>query len=155
MREIKFRAWDKRHSVMKRFNSHKSGLLYAFGYFEMSSGYDSYDSPTFDECIAEHVEIMQYTGIKDKNGVEIYEGDIVRWTVNKHWWTAVIKTLDVGRASSNLYAVELKHNVTTDASNVYTYEESDTRAGQWTQLTFLHKNTVILGNIYENPEVLR
>ncbi len=62
MREIKFRAWHKKYKLMiyiPTMNEFSDGIIYP-------SCYDIRD------CI-----LMQYTGLKDKNGKEIYEGDIL------------------------------------------------------------------------------
>ena len=65
MREIKFRAWDKINKDM--FNVESIN-------FQERKVYRD----TVSYCKFNNIELMQYTGLKDKNSKEIYEGDVVK-----------------------------------------------------------------------------
>lgn len=107
-REIKFRIWDKINRMwLRRFNVN----LFDIG-----------DLP--------NVELMQYTGVKDKNGKEIYERDIVILNDTEEENRCVVK---YKYGSYILIDGDLRE----DLSNV----ES-------------HKFLEVVGNIYENKNLL-
>jgi uncharacterized phage protein (TIGR01671 family) len=123
MREIKFRAWDKVDQRM--WDVHR------FGHSQLvevcKNGEASDMALGRNECA-----LMQYTGLKDKNGVEIYEGDIIQ---------------------SNEFMASIEHGWSTDGE--YGWLVCTPQQKYLLSTADKHdKQYEVIGNIYENPELL-
>lgn len=70
-REIKFRVYDEDLKKMRYLNSSHDFICFD----EKGNGYYHNMQTGLGEWFS---DLMQYTGLKDKNGVEVYEGDVVR-----------------------------------------------------------------------------
>jgi len=130
-REIKFRAWTGQQMTYDVI----SGRFGNFYVNPSNNGIDEKDSACltpFNTKYPDSVPIMQFTGMEDRNGKEIYEGDILRWTSSNPFSLGEIRTVSV-------YYVEA-HFWTSGKSFGYYLGE----------LLSLEKCEVI-GNVYENP----
>lgn len=128
MRQPKYRAWVKDEKRMLPVGD--LDLSYKTTYLEESNGYRC--ERFFDE-----IELMEFTGLKDKNVVEIYEGDIVRYTDGIKEITCPVRFIK----EYACFGVEWRNGLLVS----FEYLEST-----YTMLDDLE----VVGNIYENKELL-
>jgi len=139
MREIKFRAWDRAYKEMLQVGmlewycnlsgrNHDTKMAFVKGkpFVRTKINFEEYQGGDVEE----RFELMQYTGLKDKNGKEIYEGDILKDT----YGLIKIKEMEEG---------------------TFTYTDDKNNLGGVFPIDYSElKNCEIIGNIYENKELL-
>ena len=120
MKDIKFRAWEKKLKEMITvstvdFNKEMINTDSLWRYFH-------------------EVELMQYTGLKDKNGTEIYEGDIVVHYDGELTFKAIVEW--------DYWSWYLKGVIPEDNFQIEDVTDRNVSDVQ------------IIGNVYEHPELL-
>jgi len=133
-RETKFRAWDERNNRMIIFD--RMEFRSEYNCLEFGCNWAKYGFGYGDLGLEDNAPVMQYTGIEDKNGKEICEGDIVRgiFDVDKveNWlWLGLTKKEK--RTGEKLFKIEIPE----------VYQNS------------LPEDIEIIGNIYSNPKLLK
>jgi len=146
MREIKFRAWDKIVSKMRTVAG--IDLFVPRVVFSYKEGVDDFipKERMLEDCI-----LMQYTGLKDKNGKEIYEGDVVEYqyfnTSEQEIRKSEVKLMSIGDVNRN---IEAYYPFCYSISGSYKEKEREITECYLTP----SNDCEIIGNIYENPELL-
>lgn len=130
MRELKFRAWDKENE--EYMNGYDVLLKYD------GSVISRYALAVFDTDMPVNVIIEQYTGLKDKNGREIYEGDIIQEEIdfNSKMTDGVFTYVVEWDSDTLCYGLRGNSNSIHD------------------ELWEVNASVEIIGNVHENPELL-
>ncbi len=131
-REIKFRAWDKERN---EFLSHGCILI------SVESGKNPVHNPQYLDIVInpdryrDRFVLMQYTGLKDKNGKEVYEGDILQY---EHEGEKVFTGPVSWENEMSFFKCEIGLNIPIPED-----------------LCMADMSYEVIGNIYENPMLLK
>ncbi|HAP5385859.1 YopX family protein [Enterococcus faecalis] len=123
----KFRAWDKRENTMRDvavLHFTKGGKVNSIEYWKIPSELKSYH--------VRNLVLMQSTGLKDKNGVEIFEGDVLYYIPFESHINDSIVVFEKGSFCKKML-----------------------RNGKLTSVKFIDSEEYeVIGNVWDNPELL-
>lgn len=121
----RFRAWDEKNKEMfeDTFAVTESG--------EVVTVEQDFITNAPDYIFVDHLTIMQSTGLTDKNGKEIFEGDVVKM-------------------AKNVYSEPTYYEVVRHRGGAYRLESKQYGCELWLR----HTDCEIAGDIYENPELV-
>lgn len=128
-RPIKFRAWDKYNKSMIKPCLTEWIDFEGNCYFEPAK---KYNTPNTEIYPTDDYILMQFTGLHDKNGKEIYEGDLIRVSADETF---------IGQ-------VEYRQEVC--AFEIKRFSKRNWNQYQLSSSQYLE----VIGNIYENPELI-
>jgi hypothetical protein len=145
MRKIKFRAWDKVSKIMWEPLT-LDDLIGGNWELEDKDKDNSLPQDDYISFAHKYTVWMQYTGLKDKNGKEIYEGDIVDYCGTKYVvaWIEGLHCIGLLPDSGRGYYLPKKYHVIGIGT--------DSSGGKVISCEIIIN---LIGNIYENPELLK
>lgn len=129
MRELKFRVWSEED------REYRTDL----SVFRLVEGKVFCTSPSYS-LEGDRFDVEQYTGLKDKNGKEIYEGDVVKAS-------GTLKTSGFGVGAIEMVQQQF---IIMDAP---TYDDPKLGRTEWLG-GYAEQQLEVIGNIHENPELL-
>ena len=148
MREIKFRAWHEENKTMVNFDNNKLVMdVYQMNHLACLMRGDYGDV------------LMQFTGLKDVNGADIYEGDIVAMPYidpmdEIHYQDNFLSDVIFERGCFQVWCNELKperHNIENWIERTEgEYKSNYGNVNKWGDCVL-----TVIGNIYENPELIK
>ena len=142
MREIKFRVWDKVDKEMmspaKWEENYVGGGNKKIGLYIYRSRKDPKQHSSLDWVLRhpESFEVMQFTGLHDKNGKEIYEGDICLAALPKERFPVEVIWHD------------------DKAGFLFQWDDATYESGKDEMEIDLFRDIEVIGNVHDNPELL-
>lgn len=144
MREIKFRIYDKENKVM----THPDGYVLDSSWFGVTTEHYLDDSGVADLPHSERqFALMQFTGLKDKNGKEIYEGDIFKYEKHPSYLLDSFISSFVWGNEFGCFGYNVNAEIIGELFSPLSIHDE-------LQHDFLN-HIEIIGNIYENPELIK
>lgn len=131
MEEIKFRVWDPKLD---------NGRMLYFDSFEEIVDWQGWDEWKLENSPMRSVDYMQYTGLKDKNGKEIYEGDILEFS-----------TFDYNGADTQHIGVVYWCDGEFLVDGTQKGDDDEVFSLSW---VFQDSELEVIGNKFENPDLL-
>jgi len=128
MREIKFRAWDKKNKKMRNISGFTMDIIEGCVESVCFEGMEG--KSIWNWRVDQYSDVQQFTGLKDRFDKEIYEGDIIKME------SGITQLIKFGEG---LFEV---------------WDDENTRGfpfGIWN----INKESEVIGNIYENKELLK
>ena len=132
-REIKFRVYDKELKRMRYFNSPHDFICFD----EKGNGYYHNMQTGLGEWFS---DLMQYTGLKDKNGVGVYEGDIIDIHQTVNGYNQFVIQYDNYKFSARYYNQKTKQIL-----GWYQYD-----LDEFFEINETEKEIEVIGNVWEN-----
>jgi uncharacterized phage protein (TIGR01671 family) len=123
-RETKYKFWTGSEMLTEGFFINPDGIVWSWIDYKHTSSF------------VQKGELIQYTGLKDKNGTEIYEGDVVKYNRNEYYRDAE-ETSEVKYDGYGFAPMKYHRNIEDDS--FYSCLISDIE---------------VIGNVFENPELI-
>jgi uncharacterized phage protein (TIGR01671 family) len=166
-RVIKFRVWDTEYKEFSNWTNRdpffnvSHGQLFFWERVQKEDG--SYDGDIILEDLSDRFILQQFTGLHDKDGKEIYEGDILKETHYEYSGRFTDLVRDPAKLEGYPYrgvvywteGIPCNTKDSTDAYALLGFRTFplDTTVGQVIGNS-ITRNCEILGNMYENPEMM-